>query len=251
MAEVFSLQWNEFQSNISNSFTNFRNEDYLNDVTLVTDDQQQISAHKLVLSSSSDYFRTIFKKNNNSTNMLICFEGVGFQELSSCLDYMYNGEVQISQDILDRFLNVAQRLKIKGLLTDKTSENVKTECESNSEILENKQGQDIFESSDNAVDMEPKEPNIKDRVTFEGNAGYDMITETNKYIEKLEEGDYKCTVCGKLYTGADKEYWRKLESIRNHVETHIEGLEYFCSFCSKVCKSKNALRCHKYKFHKN
>ena len=31
---------------------------------------------------------------------------------------MYNGEVQIFQEDLDRFLNVAQRLKLEGLLTD-------------------------------------------------------------------------------------------------------------------------------------
>ena len=49
MSEKFCLKWNDFTSNASKSFGNFRNEEYLHDVTLVSDDQYQISAHKLVL----------------------------------------------------------------------------------------------------------------------------------------------------------------------------------------------------------
>ena len=32
------------------------------------------------------------------------------------MDYMYNGEVQIYKEDLDRFLTVAQRLKLEGLI---------------------------------------------------------------------------------------------------------------------------------------
>ena len=63
MSEKFSLKWNDFHSNVSNSFANVRNEKYLHDVTLVTDDQQRVSAHRLVLSVSSEYFETIFRNN--------------------------------------------------------------------------------------------------------------------------------------------------------------------------------------------
>ena len=66
MSEKFSLKWNEFSSNASKSFGIFRNEDYLHDVTLVSDDQQQFTAHKLVLSASSEYFKNIFRNNKIS-----------------------------------------------------------------------------------------------------------------------------------------------------------------------------------------
>ena len=47
MVEKFCLKWNDFHSNASKSFSNLRNEDDIFDVTLTSDDQKQISAHKV------------------------------------------------------------------------------------------------------------------------------------------------------------------------------------------------------------
>ena len=55
MADKFSLKWNDFQSNVSKSFSLLRNEDYLHDVTLVSNDHSKIKAHKLVLSAWVKY----------------------------------------------------------------------------------------------------------------------------------------------------------------------------------------------------
>ena len=49
------MKCNDFHSNVSKSFGLFRNEDYLHDVTLVSDDNHQVSAHKLVLFPCSEY----------------------------------------------------------------------------------------------------------------------------------------------------------------------------------------------------
>ena len=48
MSEKFNLKWNDFEANVSKSFSKLRNEEYLHDVTLVGDDYTQMSAHKLV-----------------------------------------------------------------------------------------------------------------------------------------------------------------------------------------------------------
>ena len=66
MSEKFKLKWNDFHDNISNSFGLLRNEDHLHDVTLVSDDNLQLSAHKLVLSACSDYFKNIFKNKKKN-----------------------------------------------------------------------------------------------------------------------------------------------------------------------------------------
>ena len=121
MSEMFCLKWNDFQSNVSNSFSLLRNEDYLHDVTIVSDDNEQIAAHKLVLSACSEYFKSIFRKNKHS-HPLLCLEGLSSIDVRNVMDYIYNGEVKIFQEDLDRFLNVAQRLKLEGLLTDPDAE---------------------------------------------------------------------------------------------------------------------------------
>ena len=118
MSEKFCLKWNDFHANVSNSFGLLRNEDYLHDITIVTDDNEQVAAHKLVLSACGEYFKNIFKRNKN-LNLLLCIEGVNSAEFGNILDYIYNGEVQISQENLDRFLEVAQRFQLEGLLGNK------------------------------------------------------------------------------------------------------------------------------------
>ena len=36
-----------------------------------------------------------------------------------------------------------------------------------------------------------------------------------------------------------------------HVEAkHVETNGYTCPFCDKICQSKNALKCHRYKYHR-
>ena len=117
MGEKFSLKWNDFHSNVSKSFELLRNEEYLQDVTLVSDDDFQVKAHKLVLSASSSYFKKIFLRNIQS-NILLCLEGTTKKDLENILDYIYHGEVQIFQEDLDRFLMIAQRLKLEGLLEE-------------------------------------------------------------------------------------------------------------------------------------
>ena len=71
--------------------------------------------HKLVLSSCSEYFMNIFK-NKKHAHPLICLEGITNSDLTNILDYMYNGEVKIFQENLDRFLAIAQRFQLQGLM---------------------------------------------------------------------------------------------------------------------------------------
>ena len=123
MTEKFNLKWNDFQSNISKSFGKLKNEQEFFDVTLVSEDQKEVSAHKLVLSACSPYFRNILTSNKHS-HPLLCLDGVSSGELQFVLDYIYHGEVQIHQEQLDRFLEVAQKLKLEGL-TNKDGEHGK------------------------------------------------------------------------------------------------------------------------------
>jgi len=123
MVEKFNLKWNDFQANVSKSFGLIRNEKYLQDITLVSEDFQTIQAHKLVLSACSEYFRNILQNTNTGSQTLLCLDGVNAEDLKNVLDYVYDGEVKIAQDDLDRFLKVAQKLKLEGLISNETSSN--------------------------------------------------------------------------------------------------------------------------------
>ena len=119
--EKFCLRWNDFESNISVAFREIREEKDFFDVTLVSEDELQMSAHKLVLSACSSFFKNILKKNVHASP-LIYLSGVSSSNLKNILDYIYCGEVQLFQDQLDSFLDAAQKLKISGLLTTASME---------------------------------------------------------------------------------------------------------------------------------
>ena len=118
MGEKFSLKWNDYLANVTKKFSLLRNEEEFSDVTLVSSDKRQVSAHKVVLSSCSEYFKTILQSNNKSKDVILCLENINHEELIYMLDYVYNGEVNIEQDQLDRFLSIAARYQLEGMISD-------------------------------------------------------------------------------------------------------------------------------------
>lgn len=109
----FCLKWNDFESSISNSFRDLKEAGDFFDVTLVCQDQQ-VEAHKVILSACSPFFKTILKKNPHP-HPLLYLKDIKFANLESLLEFMYQGEVKVPQDELGPFLAVAEELRVKGL----------------------------------------------------------------------------------------------------------------------------------------
>ena len=114
--EKYQLRWKSFVNNLTNTFHDLRADNDFCDVTLVGDDRALVPAHRLVLLSSSEYFKNILKQKQSNSQLVLCLEGVSFNEINNMLDYIYNGEVQISNESLGKFLRIAQRFKLEGLI---------------------------------------------------------------------------------------------------------------------------------------
>jgi len=112
-SEKFCLRWNDFESNISVAFRELREEKDFFDVTLACDDNQ-IQAHKVILSACSPFFRNVLRRNPHQ-HPLLYLKGVKYSELISVLNFMYMGEVNVAQEELNSFLAVAEDLRVKGL----------------------------------------------------------------------------------------------------------------------------------------
>ena len=248
MSEKFCLKWNDFQTNVTSSFSKLRNEDEFFDVTLVSDDQQQVSAHKLVLSSCSEYFKNILKFNNKHSHPLLCLEGISSAELNCILDYIYKGEVQIYQEQLDRFLTIAQRLKLEGLLGDaSTAEENYDEKKINFEPS----GRQSFDQNIKAVPQsESRDHENYNHVKGESKLMMAVNNENETEVEEKinsnivqnEDGKFVCGLCGKTATTR--------QNIRNHIQTHMDGLSYPCNSCEKTFRSDVARRMHIHRKHK-
>ena len=121
MSEKFCLRWNDFESSISSAFKDIRDEKDFFDVTLACDDEQ-LQAHKVILSACSPFFRTVLRRNPHQ-HPLLYMKGVRYVDLQSVLNFMYHGEVNVAQDDLNSFLAVAEELKVKGLTQKKEGDN--------------------------------------------------------------------------------------------------------------------------------
>ena len=124
--EKYCLKWNDFRSSIASSYKNIRNAEDFCDVTLVSEDEVTLKAHKLVLSSSSSFFKHILL-NNPHQHPLLYLSGINSIDLNFILDYIYQGEIQLFQEQLDNFLNAAQTLKIEGLIAKENDAKVDTD----------------------------------------------------------------------------------------------------------------------------
>ena len=112
-SEKFCLRWNDFENNISLAFRELREDKDFFDITLACDDEQ-IQAHKVILSACSPFFRTILRKNPHQ-HPLLYLKGIKFRDIESILQFMYHGEVNVAQEDLNNFLSVSEELRIKGL----------------------------------------------------------------------------------------------------------------------------------------
>ena len=236
MAEKFCLKWNDFQTNVSNAFKKLRKTENFYDVTLVSDDQQQVSAHKVVLASSSEYFKNILTSNTHSHPML-CLSGVNAGDIKNMLDFMYNGEIQIFQDDLDQFLEIAQRFHLEGLIQNKQENYTDTQEFKYEASQESANIMDLVPESEN----EPINHQTKEKI-ISLVANYESIEELDQKIEEMfekVEGDNqkrRCIPCGKISS--------MVANARNHAETHIDGLNFPCQYCDKSFRSRDSLRKH-------
>jgi len=120
-SEKFCLRWNDFENNISQAFKELRDDKDFFDVTLACDDEQ-IQAHKVILSACSPFFRNILRRNPHQ-HPLLYLKGVKYNDLQSVLNFMYHGEVNVAQEELNSFLAVAEELRVKGL-TQNNQQNI-------------------------------------------------------------------------------------------------------------------------------
>ncbi|XP_065344794.1 protein bric-a-brac 1-like isoform X2 [Cloeon dipterum] len=113
-AQQFCLRWNNHQPNFVTVFSSLLHSQALTDVTLAADGQQ-IEAHKLVLSACSTYFQALFTSYSGHQHPIVILKDVTFRDLRTMVDFMYSGEVHVTQEQLPSIIKTAEMLKVKGL----------------------------------------------------------------------------------------------------------------------------------------
>ena len=266
MVEKFNLTWSNYNTMITRSFSKLRKDTDLSDVTLISDDQEAIPAHKVVLSTCSDFFKKVFHKNVHN-NLVLYLSDMKSIEVNQILDYIYFGEINILQDNLERFIQIAQKLKLEGL-GDDSKQNEEGELENTTErqfqdltntYSEFSKSQSIpsetkyvvsgkkpitYEESNYALQTQERKviPNYRPPA-FESEVDVEKLDQKIKELTSFQEKKSICKLCGKELFGRNRN-----QNMADHIENHIEGLSFKCLQCSKLYRTRNLLRSHKIKY---
>ncbi|KAJ8975651.1 hypothetical protein NQ317_012989 [Molorchus minor] len=111
--QQFCVRWNSYQSNLQNAFPKLLTSEHFVDVTLACENEM-LKCHKVVLSACSTYFEKLLL-DNPCQHPIIFMKDMRFSEMQSLVDFMYKGEVNVTQDDLPSLLKSAEALQIRGL----------------------------------------------------------------------------------------------------------------------------------------
>ena len=174
MTEKLCLQWNDFKDNVNHAFQSLRDDPDFADVTLTCEDGKQVEAHKVILASSSPFFKDVLKRDKHP-HPLIYMRGLKSEDLVAIVDFLYFGEASVAQQNLDSFLSIADELKLVGLSTSGEEKEVVQ-----SPHLE---GEKVAEAQDDEVKLEVDE-------TLDVSKKEDMMgSVAKKEFNKSEESD--------------------------------------------------------------
>merc|ERR1719378_751859 len=127
--DLASIKWDNFKTHVTQAFDSLRKDKDFFDVTLVSEDEVQVPAHRIILASCSPYMKKILKKNQNNTPFMLYLDGINSNDLLHVLDYIYLGEVKVPQNNLPSFIKVSQKLKLEGLMQPKVQQSRSREAQ--------------------------------------------------------------------------------------------------------------------------
>lgn len=192
--------------------------------------------------------------------------GIKYRYLSAILYFLYHGEVDIFQEDIDEFLMIAEELEVRGLtrgssvdgdekyiVTNQPSPKSPPVSKSDLKpIIEN-----IFEEFTNG---EPT--SLKPYTNIGIESSNNTANNTERMVAKLHNKDYTIldqqiqSMMERMSNGWKCQVCEKLSDKRCHIISHIEANHFEagsneCNECGKILKTRQCLRMHHYRNHRN
>ena len=222
MDEKYDLKWKTYTDHLVGVFKELGEDGNFADVTLVSDDQVQTKAHKVVLSACSPVLKTLLV-NNPHSHPLLYLRGIKQTELQAILKFMYFGETQIFEDRINDFISVAKDLEVKEISKKKDDEIETTEETQNIEAEE-----EVL----NTEELVAEGTTLKTEKNIER-----TIARSRQRSIANSEGSFSCDECEAKFTRAD--------SLRTHKKSKHEGERFYCNKCEAAFTKASSLKTHK------
>ncbi|XP_022231640.1 protein jim lovell isoform X2 [Drosophila obscura] len=114
VSQEFCVRWNSHLGSIGAAFPQLLAGQRFVDVTLACEGHQ-LHCHRLVLAACSTYFEAILAENPCKHPVIILPGEIKLWEIQALVDFMYKGEVNVTQAGLGQLLRCAEQLRIRGL----------------------------------------------------------------------------------------------------------------------------------------
>ena len=103
--QTILLKSDVFEVSTANAFRKLREDTLFTDVTLVSNDNKSIKAHKVILCSASPYLRTILESKASVGNPVLSLN-IEHVHLESIVEYIYMGQVRVGLLDMNQFLEI-------------------------------------------------------------------------------------------------------------------------------------------------
>ena len=242
MAQKYELRWRTFPEHAAQVFKDLGTEGNFADVTLVSDDHIQSPAHKVVISACSPVLKKLLINNPHSHPMLY-LRGIKNSELQALIKFMYFGEVQMFEEQLKEFIDIAKDLKVEQIFNEQDKDE---RCSPDSF---NKSTEEISLSPEVVIGDIDMNTHFNEKIFEKSQDTAGEVVKPRKKIRKMSlakfevtsEGKYKCLECESLYSSRG--------ALSNHVMSKHRGIMYSCDECTKSYSDRTNLRTHKKKEH--
>ena len=226
--EKYNLTWHSYSDHLRGALRDMMASTDFADVTLVTDDKQQIRAHRNILSACSPVFKNILQLDSSHANPVIYLRGIQHTEMESIMQYIYLGKAVFHEErMMSEFLMVSKNLEIKEL-SDINIESYDNKTNSNYELEDNVE--DVSkDTTAKILKVDLNAEHLQQQFIHQSNL--------TTHIQSKHEGlKYACNLC-------DKQYTQQVDLTR-HIQCKHEGVKYSCNLCKKQFTQQGHLRRH-------
>ena len=224
-----TMNWHNYSDHLRETLREMMTSTEFADVTLVTDDKQQIRAHRNILSACSPVFKSILQIDCKNANPVIYLRGIQHSEMESIMQFIYLGESRFSEDRMGEFLLVSKNLEIKEL--------------SNGMIMNNQTVSNEIKDEHGEVFLKPFNEDIENDIqTIPPKSIRSKIRQGTTGVVS-EDAKFKCQDCEKVFNSNNALWY--------HTKSKHEGLKYACNQCDFQATQKCNLTAHIQSKHKN
>jgi hypothetical protein len=221
--EDVCVSWREFEATAASTFKDLLSSPHFTDVTLATEDDEYVEAHRVILSASSPMFRRMFLRHEHQ-KPVVFLRGLAGGQLRSLLDYIYLGECSVASGQLASFLRVAGDLRVAGLAEEGEA------ASGSNHTKPSKMDEKLTKLSSDQTETKMNESSTDQ---------FKEDVDLSKMVRSIGEfGQLMCNVCGFVCADKDKIKYH----LNEHNKTNHQNLEHPLSTTAIPVKTEETSR---------